>query len=181
MSDGPTVIRELQRARRRVEVLLELLTEVARAVERGVPADRRLYELFRERRELGARDRRFISDTVFSFFRWWGWLEAARIGDPVAACLIAGSMDRALPELERRAMAEMTSQTEAVGRLPDLSGRPLAEKGRLLAAVLELSGPLTPRQLFPEWFWDEVCGPESSRREELRLRVAESLQVRPPV
>ncbi len=37
-------------------------------------ADRALARFLRERKELGSRDRRFISETIFSFFRYWGVL-----------------------------------------------------------------------------------------------------------
>ena len=40
----------------------------------GKPADRVLAAHFRDHREYGARDRRFISETVFAVLRWWGWL-----------------------------------------------------------------------------------------------------------
>jgi 16S rRNA (cytosine967-C5)-methyltransferase len=42
----------------------------------GRPADRALGALLREQRQLGSRDRRLISETVFSLLRWWGWIGA---------------------------------------------------------------------------------------------------------
>jgi 16S rRNA (cytosine967-C5)-methyltransferase len=41
----------------------------------GRPADRALAALLRDRRQLGSRDRRLISETTFSALRWWGWIE----------------------------------------------------------------------------------------------------------
>ncbi len=38
------------------------------------PADRALAHLFRRDTRLGSRDRQFISESVFSVFRWWGWV-----------------------------------------------------------------------------------------------------------
>ncbi len=38
------------------------------------PADRSLRELFAANHQLGSRDRRIISETLFSVLRWWGWL-----------------------------------------------------------------------------------------------------------
>ncbi len=38
------------------------------------PADRSLSAAFYEHREFGSRDRRLISETLFSVLRWWGWL-----------------------------------------------------------------------------------------------------------
>lgn len=38
------------------------------------PADRTLREIFLHNRQFGSRDRRIISETVYSVLRWWGWL-----------------------------------------------------------------------------------------------------------
>ena len=40
----------------------------------GKPADVELRVFFRKHKQFGSNDRRFISETLFSFFRWWGWL-----------------------------------------------------------------------------------------------------------
>ncbi len=39
------------------------------------PADRSLSSLYFQHREFGSRDRRLISETLFSTLRWWGWLK----------------------------------------------------------------------------------------------------------
>jgi 16S rRNA (cytosine967-C5)-methyltransferase len=74
---------------RQTAVLGELLSLSLREVlEKGHPADRLLARFFKNRRELGSRDRRFLSEALFSFFRWLGWsrplglapLEAAALG-----------------------------------------------------------------------------------------------------
>lgn len=39
------------------------------------PADRSLSSAFYEHHEYGSRDRRLISETLFSVLRWWGWLQ----------------------------------------------------------------------------------------------------------
>lgn len=38
------------------------------------PADRCLHEYCARNHQLGSRDRRLISETLFSVLRWWGWL-----------------------------------------------------------------------------------------------------------
>lgn len=38
------------------------------------PADRAMGAYVRDRKSIGGRDRRLITETVFSMFRWWGWL-----------------------------------------------------------------------------------------------------------
>ncbi len=39
------------------------------------PADRILKGFFRENKQCGSRDRRFISEAVYGLFRWYGWLK----------------------------------------------------------------------------------------------------------
>jgi len=41
------------------------------------PADRCLRDEFYANRQFGSRDRRLISETLFSILRWWGWLRYA--------------------------------------------------------------------------------------------------------
>jgi 16S rRNA (cytosine967-C5)-methyltransferase len=40
----------------------------------GMPVDRELSAFFRKNRRFGSKDRRFISNVIFGFFRWYGWL-----------------------------------------------------------------------------------------------------------
>ena len=39
------------------------------------PADRCLHDYCAKNHQLGSRDRRIISETLFSVLRWWGWLQ----------------------------------------------------------------------------------------------------------
>ena len=41
----------------------------------GKPADNLLAAHLKANHQLGARDRRIISETLFSVLRWWGWLK----------------------------------------------------------------------------------------------------------
>jgi 16S rRNA (cytosine967-C5)-methyltransferase len=62
------------------------------------PADRSLANMLYKNRQLGARDRRIISETLFSVLRWWGWLRhlaPTKFTDALAA----GSERAALPPL----------------------------------------------------------------------------------
>jgi 16S rRNA (cytosine967-C5)-methyltransferase len=54
-----------------VTEMLEMLIPFVLVKQR--PADRVLAQFFKNRRELGSRDRRFLSATFFSVFRWMGW------------------------------------------------------------------------------------------------------------
>ncbi|MEI6892727.1 MAG: hypothetical protein V5783_11205 [Pontiella sp.] len=60
--------------RRHAELLNEILPDFSTLViQEGRPADSLLHAFLRTRRELGSRDRRFLSQSIFSYFRWYGW------------------------------------------------------------------------------------------------------------
>lgn len=51
-----------------------VLNVVRRTFLEHRPADRCLRDEFYANRQFGSRDRRLISETLFSLLRWWGWL-----------------------------------------------------------------------------------------------------------
>jgi 16S rRNA (cytosine967-C5)-methyltransferase len=80
--------------RRHADMLNELLPEITTLVtEEGRPADTLLSHHLRAHKELGSRDRRFLSQAVFSYFRWYGWT-INKLKLPVAeACLVGAALD----------------------------------------------------------------------------------------
>ena len=80
--------------RRHADMVGELLPELTRTVlEEGRPADSLLSHHLRAHKELGSRDRRFLSQAVFSYFRWFGWT-VRKLALPVTdACLIGAALD----------------------------------------------------------------------------------------
>ena len=73
------------------EMLERLLPFV---LEKQHPADRVLAQFFKNRRELGSRDRRFLSECFFSYFRWLGWTQPLGLTLLEAASL-ASHLDQA--------------------------------------------------------------------------------------
>ena len=59
-------------APRQGAVILAMLEAVELGVREGQPADRVLHKLLAGKKKYGSRDRRVISDSVFSWFRWHG-------------------------------------------------------------------------------------------------------------
>ena len=81
---------------RHAELLSELLPDFSRLVfEEGRPADALLNRFLRNHRELGSRDRRFLSQAVFSFFRWYGWTVGKLGLSPSEACFVGTALDTA--------------------------------------------------------------------------------------
>ncbi len=68
----------LTRQRQLVTAMIEKLTPYV--IEKGHPADRVLARFFKDHRELGSRDRRFLSAAFFSTFRWLGWTQPLELG-----------------------------------------------------------------------------------------------------
>ena len=68
----------LTRQRQIVIAMIEKLTPYV--IEKGHPADRVLARFFKDHRELGSRDRRFLSAAFFSTFRWLGWTQPLELG-----------------------------------------------------------------------------------------------------
>jgi 16S rRNA (cytosine967-C5)-methyltransferase len=80
--------------RRHADMLEELLPEITRlVVEEGRPADGLLSSHLRAHKELGSRDRRFLSQAVFSYFRWYGWTVNKLALPSSEACLIGAALD----------------------------------------------------------------------------------------
>lgn len=94
-SDGSDATHEFpDRARERVvTVALEAVLMAEAYVGRRKPADVALGRFFSQRRELGSRDRRFVADLVFSFFRWRGWIADLLPDRLPMACAIAFALD----------------------------------------------------------------------------------------
>lgn len=68
---------------------------LCRSLLGGNAADRSLRQAFYANRQLGARDRRLISETLFGVLRWWGWL---RLLAPSAFVQALHSKQDNLPE-----------------------------------------------------------------------------------
>jgi len=77
---------------RQAEILIQILEQAQTAVMSGKPLDSLLSDFYREHSEFGSRDRRLISGTLYSFFRWKGWLDSIT-PDLKAAAVIAHLLD----------------------------------------------------------------------------------------
>jgi len=116
--------------RRHAELLGELLPEITRLViEEGRPADSLLNRHLRAHKELGSRDRRFLSQAIFSYFRWYGWTINTLKLPIIEACLVGAALDST-------ELAESFRYLEKRCKLPapvvPLGGKPLEEKAAAL-------------------------------------------------
>jgi len=79
-----------QQTRLAAEILETLTPHV---LEHRHPADRVLLRFFKNRHELGSRDRRFLSECFFSYFRWLGWTKALQL-PPIEAAALSWLLDQ---------------------------------------------------------------------------------------
>jgi hypothetical protein len=164
---------------RQTAVLEEMLTRCAEEVlDRGHPADRFLARFFKRRRELGSRDRRFLSEAVFSFFRWLGWARQLKLTMSEATALgwmldgtavhpvIAGLARPDWTPVGDRTLDEKCSAVKSW--FPD---SPAVEKHHLLLPGFEKS--LTPADGEQELFYETL---QQRPPTWLRLRSGDFLQ-----
>jgi 16S rRNA (cytosine967-C5)-methyltransferase len=157
-------------ARRQSEILTELLELGTRLVlEQGKAADSVLGRFFRERRYLGSRDRRFLSEAFFSCFRWLGWTRQT-MDNLRDAALLSWALDQAEAPPPIELMRQESIQPELP---PELHQLPLAEKARALSARFEKE--LVPADLIPEWAPAELGFNEAEVQQ-----FIETIQTRPP-
>lgn len=151
-----------QQTRLAAEILETLTPHV---IEHRHPADRVLLRFFKNRRELGSRDRRFLSECFFSWFRWLGWTRPLNL-KPLEAAALSWLLDRTDLHVALQADAKP-------GWLP-LGGKTLNEKQAALADWFPGSRFPKTDLVFPE-FGKSVSFPPGG--EDL---FYETLQQRPP-
>jgi 16S rRNA (cytosine967-C5)-methyltransferase len=145
-------------ARKLAELAPVIVKQVADAVAAGHPADSTLSNHFRSHHELGSRDRRFLSNVVFSFFRWRGWTRDLDMGP---ALVLSHQLDAV--EIHP-AIAILADKSD----LQPLAGLSLEEKA---AAV---DGARID-DLVPAWFREILYEPDIHLR-----KCIEAFQKRPP-
>ena len=132
------------------------------------PADRELSSFLRRNRHFGSRDRRLISETVFSVFRWWGWIRpwapdtaAAENPEDWTPLLLAAHL------LETASLPPAADLwAEAGGQDPrrllrwEPAENPLARFRDARRLLPETESPDTPklRDLIPPWTLAETAG-----------------------
>ncbi len=112
--------------RRHFELLGAVIPEMERlVVAEGRPADQLLNHFLRTHRELGSRDRRFLSQAVFSFFRWYGWTVQKLGLAPLEACAVGALLDTDQPG---PSFDYILAQCQLPQEMRSLGNQPLDEK-----------------------------------------------------
>lgn len=119
-------------------------------------------------------DRLFISRSVDSLFRWWGWLEPLRLQPIEARLLVAVLLDRMTVHDVCRVWAKQigvdTRVLSPIGTAPNWGRR--ADAFRRL--VEQPKATTEPWTLFPRWVHDEILIPPGEQP--IKHRLADLLQ-----
>ena len=159
-------------AERLAAIGADLVHRLIEEVALHVPADAALARFFKEHRELGSRDRRFLSELVFSFFRWRGWLASIENEQPRKACAIAYYLDA----FTEHPAAEILAR-DSFPRPQPVGDASMDNKARSAAAWLD-GNPVRQEVLLPAWVRDAI--PLSDKPQDGFRRCVESFQRRPP-
>ncbi len=171
----PTTV-PLHAARKQAQIALTLLHDANMAVAQGYPLDRHLANYYRQHREYGSRDRRFLSTLAFAWFRWRGWLpnpsQPNELNSVLAWCLDAAALSPAIEYLIDLYPPGSTAP-QPLGALS------LLEKSQRLAPWLQ-DGPPARAALVPSWLAEALFYPRQTPRHEHWHCCLQSFQIRPP-
>jgi len=152
--------------RRQAELALALWTDLQEVVDQGQPADDTLKAVFRRHRELGSRDRRFLSNLLFAAFRWKGWLPSDDAGRQLA-------MAWALDATEPHPACDFLCPDETFAVCGEAS---LDRKSQQIKAWTKADAAPDLQALAPDWLEEEWAAEAGDLTTWLSL-----IQSRPPV
>lgn len=138
----------MQRHRVLLQELLPVITRMV--IENGRPADVQLAQYLRTHKEHGSRDRRFLSQALFTYFRWYGWTVKTLGLSVEDACLLGSLLDAEPAELPTFDYLQTKSKT--LQMLPPFCQPNLADKAGHLSVYFAdtIENLLTSEQLIPE-------------------------------
>lgn len=146
------------------------------AVRNGLPADQWLSQLFKRNRSYGSHTRRLLADTVFSFFRWRGWImPAGEQPDHTRALIEAHWLDAPAFNPIIAHLAE--GRSSPLLSAPSMASKPLPEKRR---AFSERVRPVLLKQLVPSWLFRHLAPPGDEEYDAFALKCIAAFQLRPP-
>lgn len=115
----------------------------------GRPVDKALTALFRQNKQFGSKDRRFISNAIFGLYRWYGWLQLL-LPKETGCALALGYILDGHPVDDR--VDDWFRKIEQEGRTLDpqlfSNSETLPEKAALFSSAVK---PVSIEQLNPEF------------------------------
>ena len=169
------------------DVLARAAIEIADRIESAVlgdgrRADRMLSSELRQRRDLAAPDHRFLSQAIFSLFRWRGWTEPLKLATTAERLLFSMLLDGSDVPPPCRIWARQAGLDPA--RLFPLGDAPTwAAKGESFRRLLGGGNIMVdPWRLFPDWLREHLPEPPGGGSTKTRyVSLLQTLQTRPPL
>jgi len=133
-------------------------------------------------KNFSSRDRRLLSNTVFSWFRWWGWVRQLEALGPETQAAFAYLLDGQ----EQHPLIEEFLSRSLLGEkgVSPLGRAGLAEKrqtvDRWLGGMRVVSFSSAFELLLPEWVAEELYFPPGVELRKHLLQCLEAFQQRPP-
>ncbi len=160
------------------------MQQADRAVRGREPLDVFLRRHFKARPQTGGSERRLLADTIFSYFRWLGWLQQLAVLGPETVAGLALLLEARKPHPVADALLSR-SMLRDCGYFPlgDLS---LVEKSAALSGwIYARAGSLVAfsaatERLVPHWFESALYCPAGADAKGHLLCCIESFQSRPP-
>ena len=168
-----------------LQVLKEALAEV---LEKGYPADAFLARKFRMEKRFGSKDRRYIRDVIFSYFRWRGAILEAfpEDSEPSVPAVTAALISEKFPMEQLSGWLELGEIDPAKADKAFVGETPLERIGLFTGKEISAEsvlpewtrGELDPR--FAEWFQKRSCIWLRSDNEKLpELLAARGIEIIP--
>ncbi len=155
--------------------LLQVIHEVEQAMQDGLPADAALGRIFRKNRQFGSRDRRLYTNSVYSLYRWKGWVDLPSDPPYALSCVYASLLDQESAHPAIAALADLCGIPSS--NLTPLGDNTLRDKGVALAEMLGRERPFSHDDLVPGWVKSHM--PHITDPDQF-IQYIEAFQVRPP-
>ncbi|MBU2643473.1 RsmB/NOP family class I SAM-dependent RNA methyltransferase [bacterium] len=140
------------RYRNQIRNLEHILANLQDPLRSGQPVDKGLTSFFRRNKQYGSHDRRFISNAIFAYYRWYGWLRHLPSAEKGVALLLGYLLDG--NSIDDRVVfwaeyAELSGTWLETNNFRD--AKTLEEKAAILSRII---GPVQISALNPEFVED---------------------------
>lgn len=137
-----------------------IVQALSQAFNQGLYTDKVIERLFKSNRKLGARDRRFVAETIYEIVRWWRFLWAAL--DQAEPLQTGPSSESSFNDLNERNLWKLLGaylllqvpQGQALPAWEEFKGLD-PEKIRRHAEAARRVPPL--RESVPDWLYEQGC------------------------
>ena len=163
-------------ARKLAELAVTLVRQVDETVLKRQPADVVLSHYFAAHKEFGSRDRRFLSEVVFSFFRWKGWISSAS-ANTEKACVASYLLDADEVHPSILLLAEKAGIPQK--DLAACEGKSTETKALLVKKWLGTAKTPMIGDVVPKWVEKQLFVPKANAKKHVELCL-NAFQVRPP-